>query len=72
MRVDGILHGGVGEVRYTAGKVELPQYARIESLAEVPRVSRYSDLLDVMVTWCWMWAFEPTTPALAFRIAAIA
>lgn len=86
MRVDGGLHGGVGEVRYMAGTgdskpipyrlyqdaarrvplvvdvpvsgrvpdsgtVELPLYARIERLAEVPRVSRYSDLVKVTVTW---------------------
>lgn len=86
MRVDGGLHGGVGEVRYMAGQagsqpipyrlyqdaarrvplvvdvpvsgrvpdsgtVELPLYARIERLAEVPRVSRYSDLVKVTVTW---------------------
>lgn len=86
MRVDGGLHGGVGEVRYLAGTadskpipyrlyqdaarrvplvvnvpvsgrvpdsgtVELPLYARIERLAEVPRVSRYSDLVKVTVTW---------------------
>lgn len=86
MRVDGGLHGGVGEVRYMAGAagskpipyrlfqdaarrvplvvdvpisgrvpdsgtVELPLYARIEQLAEVPRVSRYSDLIKVTVTW---------------------
>ena len=86
MRVDGGLHGGVGEVRYMvgaaggkpipyrlfqdaarrvplvvdvpvsgrvpdSGTVELPLYARIERLAEVPRVSRYSDLVKVTVTW---------------------
>ncbi|MFZ3283654.1 spore coat U domain-containing protein [Pseudomonas sp.] len=86
LRVDGGLHGGVGEVRYMAGSaggkpipyrlfqdaarriplvvnepvsgrvpdsgtVELPLYARIERLAEVPRVSRYSDLVKVTVTW---------------------
>lgn len=86
MRVDGGLHGGVGEVRYMAastgskpipyrlyqdaarrlplvvdvpvsgrvpysGTVELPLYARIERLAEVPRVGRYSDLVKVTVTW---------------------
>ncbi|MDT3313869.1 spore coat U domain-containing protein [Pseudomonas sp. rhizo66] len=86
MRVDGGLHGGVGEVRYMAGSagskpipyrlyqdaarrvplevdvpvsgrvpdsgtVELPLYARIERLAEVPRVSRYTDLVKVTVTW---------------------
>lgn len=86
MRVDGGLHGGVGEVRYMAGgagsvpipyklyrdaarqvplmvdvpisgrvpdsgSVELPLYARIEQLAQVPRVSRYSDLVKVTVTW---------------------
>jgi spore coat protein U-like protein len=86
MRVDGGLHGGVGEVRYMAGSfgskpipyrlyqdaarrvplvvdlpvsgrvpdsgtVELPLYARIERLAGVPQVSRYSDLVKVTVTW---------------------
>lgn len=34
-----------------SGTVELPLYARIERLAEVPRVSRYSDLVKVTVTW---------------------
>ena len=33
------------------GTVELPLYARIERLAEVPKVSRYSDLVKVTVTW---------------------
>jgi spore coat protein U-like protein len=86
LRVDGGLHGGVGDVRYMAGSadskpipyrlyqdparliplavnvpvsgrvpdtgsVDLPLYARIERLAEVPRVSRYSDLVKVTVTW---------------------
>ncbi|MFJ4195858.1 spore coat U domain-containing protein [Pseudomonas sp. NPDC089534] len=86
IRVDGGLHGGVGEVRYMAataggkpipyrlyrdaarqvplavnvplsgrvpdsGTVELPLYARIDRLAQVPRVSRYSDLVKVTVTW---------------------
>ena len=87
LRVDGGLHGGVGEVRYLAasaehgkpipyrlyqdaarqvplpvnvplsgrvpdsGSVDLPLYGRIERLAEVPRVSRYSDLVKVTVTW---------------------
>lgn len=86
MRVDGGLHGGVGDVRYMTGStgskpipyrlyqdaarrvplgvnvpvsgrvpdsgtVELPLYARIERLAEVPRVGRYSDLVKVTVTW---------------------
>ncbi|WP_371857679.1 spore coat U domain-containing protein [Pseudomonas sp. R5(2017)] len=86
IRIDGGLHGGVGDVRYLAGTsggkpipyrlyrdaarqvplgvnvplggrvpdsgtVELPLYARIERLAEVPRVSRYSDLIKVTVTW---------------------
>jgi len=87
MRIDGGLHGGVGEVRYLAsntqagkpipyrlyqdparriplpvnvpvsgrvpdsGSVELPLYGRIERMAEVPEVSRYSDLVKVTVTW---------------------
>jgi spore coat protein U-like protein len=34
-----------------SGTVELPLYARIERLAEVPQVSRYSDLVKVTVTW---------------------
>ena len=33
------------------GTVELPLYARIERLAQVPQVSRYSDLVKVTVTW---------------------
>lgn len=86
LRVDGGLHGGVGEVRYLVGAagsqpipyrlyqdaarrvplvvdvpvsgrvpdtgtVELPLYGRIERLAQVPQVSRYSDLVKVTVTW---------------------
>nr|WP_246226539.1 spore coat U domain-containing protein [Pseudomonas atagonensis] len=86
MRVDGGLHGGVGEVRYMAGTagsqpipyrlyqdaarrlplvvnvpvsgrvpdtgtVDLPLYARIEPLAQVPQAGRYSDLVKVTVTW---------------------
>jgi spore coat protein U-like protein len=86
LRVDGGLHGGVGDVRYMAGSagskpipyrlyqdsarliplavdvpmsgrvpdtgsVDLPLYARIEPLAEIPRVSRYTDLVKVTVTW---------------------
>jgi len=87
LRVDGGLHGGVGEIRYLAGtaehskpipyrlyrdaarriplpvnvplsgrvpdsgSVDLPLYARIEPLAEIPRASRYSDLLKVTVSW---------------------
>lgn len=87
LRIDGGLHGGVGDVRYMAaaaehskpipyrlyqdparliplavnvpmsgrvpdsGSVDLPLYARIERLAEIPRVSRYSDLVKVTVTW---------------------
>lgn len=86
LRVDGGLHGGVGEVRYMAGEagskpipyrlyqdparrvplvvdvpvsgrvpdsgtVDLPLYGRIERMAEVPWVSRYSDLVKVTVTW---------------------
>ncbi|WP_435307279.1 Csu type fimbrial protein [Pseudomonas chlororaphis] len=34
-----------------SGSVDLPLYGRIEPLAEIPRVSRYSDLLKVTVTW---------------------
>jgi spore coat protein U-like protein len=33
------------------GSVDLPLYARIERLAEIPRVSRYTDLVKVTVTW---------------------
>ncbi len=86
MRIDGGLHGGVGDVRYLAGStpgstipyrlyrdparrfalpvneplsgtvpesgsVELPLYGRIEPLAQIPRVSRYTDLVKVTVTW---------------------
>lgn len=87
LRVDGGLHGGVGDVRYMAGSaehskpipyrlyqdparriplavdvpvsgrvpdtgsVDLPLYARIEPLAQIPRVSRYSDLVKVTLTW---------------------
>lgn len=86
VRIDGGLHGGVGEVRYLAGdarstpipyrlyrdaarrialpvnetlsgivpesgSVDLPLYARIEPLAQVPRVSRYTDVIKVTVTW---------------------
>ncbi|SDS98293.1 Spore coat protein U (SCPU) domain-containing protein [Pseudomonas asplenii] len=34
-----------------SGSVELPLYARIEPQDWVPRVSRYSDVLKVTVTW---------------------
>ncbi|MCU1784140.1 spore coat U domain-containing protein [Pseudomonas sp. 13B_2.1_Bac1] len=86
VRIDGGLHGGIGEVRYLAGErhaspipyrlyrdaarrvalpvnetvsgtvpdsgsVELPLYARIEPLAQIPAVSRYSDVVKVTVTW---------------------
>ena len=87
IRVDGGLHGGVGDVRYMAGSaehskpipyrlyqdparriplavdvpvsgrvpdtgsVDLPLYARIEPLAQIPRVSRYADLVKVTLTW---------------------
>ncbi|WP_077048119.1 spore coat U domain-containing protein [Pseudomonas sp. KK4] len=87
LRVDGGLHGGVGDVRYMAGtaehstpipyrlyqdparriplavdvpvsgrvpdsgSVDLPLYARIEPLAQIPRVSGYSDMVKVTVTW---------------------
>jgi len=87
LRVDGGLHGGIGDVRYLAGSaehskpipyrlyqdparliplavnvpmsgrvpdsgtVDLPLYGRIEPLAEIPRVSRYSDLVKVTVSW---------------------
>lgn len=34
-----------------SGTVDLPLYARIERLSEIPRVSRYSDLLKVTVSW---------------------
>lgn len=33
------------------GSVDLPLYARIERLAEIPRVSRYTDLVKVTVSW---------------------
>lgn len=86
VRIDGGLHGGVGEVRYLAGaarstpipyrlysdparhialpvnqtlsgtvpdsgSVELPLYARIEPLTQVPHVSEYTDAVTVTVTW---------------------
>lgn len=35
----------------SSGSVELPLYARIDRLAEVPAVGRYSDLLKVTVIW---------------------
>lgn len=35
----------------STGTVELPLYARIEPLAQIPQVSRYSDLVKVTVTW---------------------
>lgn len=35
----------------SSGSVDLPLYARIDSLAQVPAVGRYSDLLKVTVTW---------------------
>jgi len=34
-----------------SGSVTLPLYGRIERMAEVPAVSRYSDLVKVTVTW---------------------
>lgn len=34
-----------------SGSLELPLYARIDRLAQVPAVGRYSDLLKVTVTW---------------------
>jgi spore coat protein U-like protein len=34
-----------------SGSVELPLYARIEPLAEIPQVSHYTDLVKVTVTW---------------------
>jgi spore coat protein U-like protein len=87
LRVDGGLHGGVGDVRYMtaragggqpipyrlyqdparriplvvdqpvsgrvpdSGSVDLPLYARIEPLAQVPRAGNYSDQVKVTVTW---------------------
>lgn len=33
------------------GSVDLPLYARVEQLAQIPRVGRYSDLVKVTVTW---------------------
>jgi spore coat protein U-like protein len=33
------------------GSVDLPLYARIERLAEVVPVGRYTDLVKVTVTW---------------------
>lgn len=45
----------VGEVQHarvpSSGSAALPLYARIDRLAEVPAVGRYSDLLKVTVTW---------------------
>ncbi|MFK8328817.1 spore coat U domain-containing protein [Pseudomonas sp. BJa5] len=35
----------------STGSVELPLYARIDRLAQVPAVGRYSDLLKVTVIW---------------------
>lgn len=35
----------------SSGSVELPLYARIDRLAQVPAVGRYSDLLKVTVIW---------------------
>lgn len=35
----------------SSGSVDLPLYARIDRLAEVPAVGRYSDVLKVTVTW---------------------
>jgi spore coat protein U-like protein len=34
-----------------SGSVELPLYGRIEPLAQIPRVSRYTDVVKVTVTW---------------------
>ena len=35
----------------STGTIELPLYARIEPLAQVPRAGQYTDLLKVTVTW---------------------
>lgn len=87
LRVDGGLHGGVGDVRYMAGNaghgkpipyrlyqdparrislavdvpvsgrvpdtgsVDLPLYARIEPLAQIPGVGGYSDVVKVTISW---------------------
>lgn len=45
--VDQPLSGRVPDT----GSVTLPLYARIESLAQVPRVGQYTDLLKVTVSW---------------------
>lgn len=34
-----------------SGSVDLPLYARVEQLTQIPRVGRYSDLVKVTVTW---------------------
>jgi spore coat protein U-like protein len=34
-----------------SGSVELPLYARIEPFAQMPWVSRYTDLVKITVTW---------------------
>jgi hypothetical protein len=34
-----------------SGSVELPLFARIDTLAWVPRAGLYADLLKVTVTW---------------------
>lgn len=47
LAVDVPMSGRVPET----GSVDLPLYARIERLAEIPRVSRYTDLVKVTVTW---------------------
>ncbi|MBK5313097.1 MULTISPECIES: Csu type fimbrial protein [unclassified Pseudomonas] len=45
--VNALLSGRVPD----SGTVDLPLYARIERLAEIPHVSCYSDLLKVTVSW---------------------
>ena len=45
--VDVALSGRVPD----SGSVDLPLYGRIEPLKDIPVVGRYSDLLQVTVTW---------------------
>ncbi|WP_371919508.1 spore coat U domain-containing protein [Pseudomonas sp. SDI] len=45
--VDTVLHGRVPD----SGSVELPLFARIDRLTQVPHAGRYSDLLKVTVSW---------------------
>lgn len=45
--VNTVLHGRVPD----SGSVDLPLFARIDTLKQVPYAGRYSDLLKVTVTW---------------------